>query len=34
MSFFDKFIPKEIRKPFEKTARAVRKFIPKEIRPG
>ena len=34
MSFFDKFVPKEIRKPFEKTARAVRKFIPKEIRPG
>ena len=34
MSFFDKFVPKEIREPFEKTARAVRKFIPKEIRPG
>ena len=34
MSFFDKFVPKEIRKPFEKAARAVRKFIPKEIRPG
>ena len=34
MGILDKFIPKEIKKPFKKTARAVRKFIPKEIRPA
>ena len=34
MGFFDKFIPKEIKKPFKKTARAVRKVLPKELRPA
>ena len=34
MSFFDKFIPKEIRKPFEKAARVVRKVTPRELRPA
>ena len=34
MSFFKKFIPKEIRKPFKSAAKTVRKIIPREIRPG
>ena len=33
MGFFDKFIPKEIKKPFKKAGRAVRKILPKELRP-
>jgi hypothetical protein len=34
MGFFDKFIPKEIKKPFKKAARVVRKVLPKELRPA
>ena len=34
MGFFDKFIPKEIKKPFKKAGRAVRKILPKELRPA
>ena len=34
MSFFKKFIPKEIRKPFKSAAKTVRKIIPREIRPA
>ena len=34
MGFFDKFVPKEIRKPFEKAARVVRKVTPRELRPA
>ena len=45
MAFYDKFIPKEIKKPidkfldfgtdtFKKTGRAVRKLTPKELRPA
>ena len=34
MGFFDKFIPKEIKKPFKKAASFVRKITPKELRPA
>ena len=34
MGLFDKFVPKEIRKPFEKAARVVRKVTPRELRPA
>ena len=34
MGFFDKFIPKEIKKPFKKAASFVRKVTPKELRPA
>ena len=34
MGFFDKFIPKEIKKPFKKAGRAVRKILPRELRPA
>jgi len=34
MGFFDKFIPKEIKKPFKKAARVVRKITPRELRPA
>ena len=34
MGFFDKFIPKEVKKPFKKAGRAVRKVLPKELRPA
>jgi hypothetical protein len=45
MGFFDKFIPKELKKPvdkfldfgtdtFKKAGRAVRKLTPRELRPG
>ena len=34
MSIFDKIIPKEIKKPFKKAGRAVRKILPRELRPA
>ena len=34
MSILDKLIPKEIKKPFKKAARAVRKVLPRELRPA
>jgi hypothetical protein len=34
MGFFDKFIPKEIKKPFKKAASFVRKITPRELRPA
>ena len=33
MGFLDKFIPKEIKKPFKAIGKASKKFIPKELRP-
>ena len=34
MSIFDKLIPNEVKKPFKKAARAVRKILPRELRPA
>ena len=34
MGLFDKFVPKEIKKPFKKAAKVVRKITPRELRPA
>ena len=33
MGWLDKFIPKEVKKPFKAVGKLSKKFIPKELRP-
>ena len=33
MGFFDKFIPKEVKKPFKAVGKLSKKFIPRQLRP-